>query len=1459
MQDLTLDLFETEAGLDGRLTYATELFDAPRIHALVQRYITLLRAILAAPETPCARLNTLPEDQHRRVVALSRAAPLAAAALVPERIAAQAARSAAAPALAEGAGPALSYGQMMAAVGRRAQRLRAAGLRPGGTAAVLVDLNAQDQGRDLIVSLLAIWRAGGIFLPLNAEDPAARLAMLARDSAVQIVLAPAAHRATADAIGPALITGDPAPPARAAARPKAGPEAGLEAGPEAGLEGPGGTPEEAAGPCDPEAIAYLYYTSGTTGRPKPVPVTHGALAAFTAAIAAPLQTGPHTRVLSAASPLFDAIFMDLAASLAQGGLLIRLTARQIATPGYLAAAATAHDANYIDLTPTVWRAALAAGWTPPAGTTAVTGGEAMDAALAARITAEGATLVNSYGPTEATVVTVAGQITPEDIASGQIPIGAPLPGTQALILTPELTPAAPGTPGELYLAGPQLAAGYPGRPGQTARAFIAHPDRPGARLYRTGDLAAWRRDGRLVYLGRRDAQIKLRGMRVELAEIDAALQALPGIQDAAAALQDGQIVAAVVPDDGQSVAAVVPDGQSVTAVVPDDGQSVTAVVPDGQGVTAVVPDGQGVTAVVPDGQGPAGPFDLAPEAIADLRAALAKTLPAHMRPAAIVALPALPVTAAGKIDRRALPALGAAATAPYAAPEGALETAIAAQIADLLREETGRAPPRISRHDSFFALGGHSLMAVRLIARLHDTTGLQLPLRALFEATTLKDLAQTLRTTKQTHTPHPIAKADRTQPIPLSYAQERLWFVERFSAPGSIAEVMGFDLNGPLDVPRLARVFAALYARHEALRLRVEVREGAPVQVFAAHDAVPWTLHDLQDRPAEAQDAAIAALRARPVDPAHGAFRVDLVQTAPEAHTLVLAMHHMIYDGVSLAVILHEVQVLWAAGGSPAALPAPPRSYADYAVWQRNALRQGPLKEGLERFAATLANPPQALALPADRPRPDRPSHAADHVPIALPADLTQALRRFATAQKASLFMVLQTALAVLLAREARTRDIVIGTVAAGRAQAEIETAVGPFFNMIALRHDIQPDRSFTDTLAAARAQALSAFDDQLVPFEAVIARTVTQRDARTAVSPLFQVLIQLHTEAGTLIKPLHLGGLTAKRRPWDQALADAGSDPRSVRDGGRARRPPDLCHRAVRCAPHPRPGAALYHPAARDPRRPRDPLRAAEHLARRPAPAGCGVVAGGAVGGGGAGAGADCRAGRALRGGAGAGRGGGAGLVLWADDGGGGAARAAAAGRGSAAGRDRRGARGSQCARPGPRSVRVAAGDLAGGRDLPAAQCRRSGRAAGHAGPRQRRADRPRPRGAPRHGRRDRPGADHRRSGPPRARGSRAQSRDRSRARSRARSGARGARGDARRGRGALRSRGDRLSPITPPAPRAAPSPCRSPMAPWPPSRPRSPRRCRRGRTPGCSPPPRRCSMRSSWTSPHRWPRAAS
>src|SRR6185436_6231255 len=586
-------------------------------------------------------------------------------------------------------------------------------------------------------------------------------------------------------------------------------------------------------------------------------------------------------------------------------------------------------------------------------------------------------------------------------------------GTQAYVVDRRLQLAPLGTAGELVLGGEGLARGYFGRPGLTAERFVPDPfgGRQGGRLYRTGDLARSFLDGRLEFLGRFDHQVKVRGFRVELGEIEAALALHPAVREA--------VVTAPFDREGER--------RLVAYVVPRD----------------------------------AGPDHRDHLQVAQLREHLAALLPPSMVPGTFMPLAVMPRTPNGKIDRNALPLPADARpdlAQEYVAPRTPAEELIAGLFSAVLGVD------RVGAFDGFFDLGGHSLSATQLVSRVRRTFGVELPLAVLFRASTPAALAQRVAAGMAAGAAAPappLEPVPRDRPdrrLPLSFAQERLWFLDQLE-PGNPAYHIpaSLTLAGRLDAPALERSLAAVVARHEALRTTFALVDGAPVQVVAPPGAAPDPLLPLIDltalpaaeRPRLARRLANLVLT-RPFDLARGpVVRAALLRLAPEEHRALFAMHHVASDGWSMGVLVREVAALYAAEleGRRAELPGLPSQYADYAVWQRGWLQGETLERQIDFWRGELAGLPAVLELPADRPRPPIQSYRGGVRQVRLPAGLSAALEPFARSQGATLFMVLLAGFQALLARLAGQGDVAVGTPVAGRTREETEPLIGLFIN----------------------------------------------------------------------------------------------------------------------------------------------------------------------------------------------------------------------------------------------------------------------------------------------------------------------------------------------------------------------------------------------------------------------------
>ncbi|SNS45136.1 non-ribosomal peptide synthetase, partial [Actinomadura mexicana] len=824
-------------------------------------------------------------------------------------------------------------------------------------------------------------------------------------------------------------------------------------------------------PLRPGNAAYVIYTSGSTGRPKGVVVSHANAVDLCAWAGRDFGPERLARVLFSTSLNFDVSVFEWLTPLTVGGHIeVVRDLLEVAERG-------GWSGTLISGVPSAMSALLGTGALPPDAGDVVLAGEALPARLVQDLRAllPDARISNIYGPTEATVYAAAWF--DDGNAAGRAPIGGPIANTRAYVLDASLRPVPAGVPGELYLAGEGIARGYLRRPGLTADRFVACPfGGPGERMYRTGDLVRWDDRGRIEYLGRLDHQVKVRGFRIEPGEIETALSAHPAVT------------------------------QSVVVARRDDA-----------GDTVLV------AYAVSDGADPA-----------DLKRSLAAVLPDYMVPSAIVVLDAMPLNPNGKLDRAALPAPDLAAPAGGRAPRDAREVALCAVFAEVLGVE------RVGIDDNFFDLGGDSLKATRVVSRARAALGADLGVRAVFEAPTVAALAAALKEAGGGVRPR-LVPAERPALVPVSYAQRRLWFIHDLEGPNATYHIpIPLRLTGELDVAAIRAAMRDMMARHEALRTVFVQVEGEPYQRILAPgemgrepeftDVTPENLH-----------AAVFEAATRGFDlAAEPPVRAHVFRVAEDDHLLLLVMHHIAGDGWSmepLAADLIAAYAARAAGGEPRWEPLPVQ-YADYALWQREVLggEDDPgsvIAAQLAYWREALAGLPAELALPADRPRPPRATYRGAQHPFTLAPALHEALAALGRDHRASLFMVLQAALAGLFTRLGAGTDVPIGSPVAGRSDEALNDLVGVFVNTLVLRTDTSGDPTFAELLARVREADLAAFAHQDVPFERLVEVLNPQRSM--ARHPLFQAMISIQNDPSARVA---LPGLTVALEPVDPGVS---------------------------------------------------------------------------------------------------------------------------------------------------------------------------------------------------------------------------------------------------------------------------------------------------------------------------------
>jgi amino acid adenylation domain-containing protein len=908
---------------------------------------------------------------------------------------------------------------------------------------------------EMIVGLLAVLKAGGAYVPLDPDYPSDRVAFMLFDSAASVVLTQQNLLCRLPEQGAQILCLDTDWDAIA--------------------------PKQEECPVStvlPANLAYVIYTSGSTGEPKGVLVPHRSVVNYCIVVTRQYDLGPDDRVLQFASLSFDVALEELFPTWLSGATVVLRRDEALALGDFLQFV-TNEGLAILNLPATFWHElvshlARTEVELPPLLRSMIVGSEKVSAehlAVWQELVGERIRWWNAYGPTEAPIGATLYEFEAghEPRESRSVPIGRPLAHVQVYVLDEHIQPVPVGEPGELYIGGDYLTRGYLGRPGLTAERFLPNPfsqevadsARPGARLYRTGDLARYLPDGNLEFLGRTDHQVKIRGFRIELGEIEATLAQHPHVRETIVVARDSDLQ---------------PGTQRLVAYL-----------------------------VADDGQAPAS---------SELRRFLRQKLPEYMLPAAFVPLDALPLTPNGKVDRRALPAPDWSRSereGAFVAPRTPVEEVLAGIWAQVLGIE------HVGIHDNFFELGGHSLLATQVIARLVQAFSVRVSLTAFFEGPTIAALAREIAASEGPEPQAlPLEPVTRDGPLPLSFAQQRLWFMDQLVPDSPLYNIPSvLHIEGCLDIAVLQRCLDEIVRRHEALRTTFTTVEGQPRQVIGPPRPVELAVVDFRSLPPVERLAQARRLMdeqgRRPFDLGQGPLlRATLVQLEDRVYHLLLTIHHIASDGWSSGVILDELGTLYEAfaAGQPSPLPELAIQYADVACWQRQTLQGEVLEKLLAYWRAQFRGNLPVLALPTDRPRPAAQAYRGAKLAHALPAILVEALERLGRRENASLFMVLLAAFQTLLYRYSGQTDIVVGTPIANRTRPKVEGLVGFFVNTLPLRLDLAGNPTFREFVGRVRQVALGAYVHQDLPFERLV--KALDLDRNLSHNPLFQVAFAL-------------------------------------------------------------------------------------------------------------------------------------------------------------------------------------------------------------------------------------------------------------------------------------------------------------------------------------------------------------
>ncbi|MEH2136767.1 non-ribosomal peptide synthase/polyketide synthase [Nostoc sp.] len=1061
--DLTLIMENTATGLVGWWEYNTDLFNSSTIERMTGHFVTMLEAIVANPQEQISKLPILTESEQQQLLVewndtwvdypqdkcihqlfeeQCLSTPDAVAVVFENQQ--------------------LTYHELNCRANQLAHYLRSMGVG----ADVLVGI-CVERSLEMLVGILGILKAGGVYVPLDPEYPEERLNFMLEDAQVSLLL-------TQEKLVESLVQHQ----VRLVSLDSNWQSISLA------------NQDNLNSTVSPENLCYVIYTSGSTGRPKGVAVTHQAVnrLVFNTNY---VQLSPSDRVAQAANIAFDAATFEIWGALLHGAKLVIINKSVLLTPKEFAANMRYHEVSVLFLTTALFN--QLANFVPQAFSSLrylLFGGEAVDPRWVQEVLEKGAPqqLLHVYGPTENTTFSSWYLVENLPTTATTVPIGRPISNTQIYIFDQNLQPVPVGVPGELYIGGVGLAQGYFNAKELTQEKFIPNPfsgRRGGERLYKTGDLARYLPDGNIEYLVRIDNQVKIRGFRIELGEIEAVLSQH----------EDVQVCCVIARED-----------------IRGDKRLVAYIVPQPQ---------------------------MTPK-ISVLRSFLKEKLSEYMIPSAFVILESLPLTPNGKIDRRALPVpeTSSELSEKYVAPRSPIEEILSLIWTQVLKVEL------VGRHDNFFELGGHSLLATQLISRIRTNFQVEIPLRSLFAAPTIAQLALNIQRLQQQDlelsAPPILSRAENAE-IPLSYAQQRLWFLDQLELNSALYNIpIGLRLVGTLEVTALEQSLIEIIHRHEALRTNFITVDGQAAQIIQTPPN--WTVKVVDLQHLSTTEIELAAQQLvqqqaiQPFDLAEEAlFRATLLVLSQTEQWLLVCMHHVVSDGWSIGVFVQELQALYNAysQGQPSPLLPLPIQYADFAIWQKQWLQGSVLNSQLSYWQEQLANAPTFLPLPTLRPRPAVQTFNGANLEFALSVKLTQQLTKLSQEQGVTLFMTLLAAYNTLLYRYTGQTDILVGTPIANRDRTELEGLIGFFVNTLVMRTDLSENPSFNELLPRLREMALSAYAHQDLPFEMLVETLQPERDMSH--TPLFQVMFVLQN---TPMSEIELTGLTVSSLPIESSTA---------------------------------------------------------------------------------------------------------------------------------------------------------------------------------------------------------------------------------------------------------------------------------------------------------------------------------